>query len=84
MQPTTQQPSTSLPNWNAAVLAALRSFSGPVTLRTLYAKVRVLAPALVAGNPHFADDKIRQVVQRLARKGLANHVDRGVWEAVRR
>ena len=65
------------------MLAALQSFRGPVTLSVLYAKVRVLAPGLVAGNPNFTDDKIRQVVQRLARQGLANHVRKGVWEAAR-
>ncbi|MBN2561767.1 MAG: hypothetical protein JXQ75_12635 [Phycisphaerae bacterium] len=84
MQPPTQLPSTSLPTWNAAVLAALRSFPGPVTLGVLYTKVRGLAPGLVAGNPQHADDKIRQVVQRLARQGLANHVRKGIWEAARK
>jgi hypothetical protein len=84
MQPTTQQPSKTLPTWNAAVLAALQSFPGPVKLRVLYAKVRRMAPGLVAGNPNFTNDKIRQVVQRLARKGLANHVGKGVWEAARK
>ena len=84
MQPTNKQPSKSLPTWNEAVLKALRSFPGPVALRQLYAKVRALAPELVAGNPKHTDAKIRQVVQRLARKGLANHVRKGIWEAARK
>ncbi len=66
------------------MLAALQSFPGPVALRALYARVRALAPDLVAGNPKHADAKIRQVVQRLARAGLAKHVRKGVWQAARR
>jgi len=84
MQLTTKQPSASVSTWNAAVLKVLRSFPGPVKLPMLYAKVRALAPELVAGNPKHTDDKIRQVVQRLARQGLASHVRRGIWEAARK
>jgi len=66
------------------VLKALQSFPGPVALHQLYAKVRALAPELVAGNPKHADAKIRQVAQRLSRQGLARHVRRGIWEATRK
>lgn len=65
------------------MLAALRSFPEPIALSVLYAKVRGSAPGLVAGNPNHADAKIRQVVQRLARQGMAIHVRKGIWEAAR-
>ena len=84
MQPTTKQSSKFPSTWNAAVLKALHTFPGPVALRQLYAKVRALAPELVAGNPNHTDAKIRQVVQRLARQGLARHVRKGIWEAARK
>ena len=84
MQPTNNQPSPKHPNWNVAVLAVLREHKGPITPRTLYSKVRAAAPDLVAGNPLHADDKIRQVLQRVGRLGLADHVGRGLWEAARK
>ncbi len=84
MSPTKKQTSKPKRAWKVAVLAALQSFPGPVTLQLLYAKVRALAPELVADNPKHADAKIRQVVQRLARAGLAKHVRKGVWQAARR
>ena len=69
--------------WNDVVLAVLRQQDGPVHLSVLYSAVRRAAPELVAGNPDGTNDKIRQVVQRLAARGLAVHPKIGYWGAAR-
>ncbi len=79
--PTRKKRPPRYPTWGDAVLSILRERGAPVTLRDLYSMVRSAAPHLVAGNPNHANDKIRQVVQRLGRKGLVDHVGKGVWAA---
>jgi len=68
-------------NWNDVVLAVLRQQAGPVHLSVLYSAVRRAAPELVKGNPDWTNDKVRQVVQRLAARGLVVHPKIGYWGA---
>jgi hypothetical protein len=68
-------------NWNDVVLAVLRQQDGPVHLSVLYGAVRQAAPELVQGNPDWTNDKIRQVVQRLAARGLVVYPKIGYWGA---
>jgi hypothetical protein len=74
------EPHVRIPTWNYAVLYALESYAAPTRLDLLYVLVAGVAPDLVRENAHW-HDKVRQVVQRLERSGLARHVSRGVWTA---
>jgi hypothetical protein len=78
---TNKKASAESKGWNDVVLAVLRQQDGPVHLSVLYSAVRRAAPELVAGNPDWTNDKIRQVVQRLAARGLAVHPKIGYWGA---
>jgi hypothetical protein len=68
-------------SWNDVVLAVLRQQDGPIHLSVLYGAVRRAAPELVNGNPDWTDAKVRQVVQRLAARGLVVHPRIGFWGA---
>lgn len=70
-----------LPSWDEAVLGCLTRYQCPLRLATLYNDVRIHAPHLVNRNPNHYQDKIRQVVARLARNGQVVHVGKGVWRA---
>jgi len=78
---TNKEASAESQSWNEVVLAVLRQQDGPVHLSVLYSAVRRAAPNLVKGNPDWTDAKVRQVVQRLAVRGLAVHPKIGYWGA---
>lgn len=79
----TNQTPTKGTTWNDAVLACLKAHEGPIHLADLYQEVRRAAPELVKNNPSWWAPKVRQVLQRLAAKGLVRHVRVGYWEAGR-
>jgi hypothetical protein len=78
---TKKKASAESKDWNDVVLAVLRQQAGPVHLSVLCGAVRQAAPELVQGNPDWTNDKIRQVVQRLAARGLVVHPGIGFWKA---
>ena len=78
---TNKKASAESKSWNDVVLAVLRQQAGSVHLSVLYGAVRRAAPELVQGNPDWTNDKIRQVVQRLAARGLVVHPKIGYWGA---
>jgi len=78
---TNKKASAESQSWDDVVLAVLRQQDGPIHLSVLYSAVRREAPELVKGNPDWTDAKIRQVVQRLAARGLAVHPKIGFWGA---
>ena len=82
-QTTKKKASAESRSWNDVVLAVLRQQDGPVHLSVLYSAVRRAAPELVKGNPDWTDAKVRQVVQRLAVRGLVVHPKIGYWGAAR-
>lgn len=79
------QPNKLQHTWNEVVLHALRPIEPDQapSLAEIYARVEAEAPELVAKNPHWRD-KVRQVVQRLRDKGLAENISKGHWIAARR
>jgi len=80
---TKKKASAESQSWNDVVLAVLRQQAGAVHLSVLYGAVRRAAPNLVKGNPDWTDAKVRQVVQRLAARGLVVHPRIGFWGAAR-
>lgn len=67
-------------SWNEAVLAALRSKQETVPLSYLNDYVEANSPELLKHN-HNWQAKIRQIVQRLRDRGLAENVSKGMWKA---
>jgi hypothetical protein len=77
---TNRSSTTPQRTWAAVVLEALRSQEHEVSLANLNSYVEAQAPELLTHNHHW-QAKIRQVVQRLRDRGLAENVRPGVWRA---
>jgi hydroxymethylglutaryl-CoA reductase len=70
------------PTWVDVVLRILRNTGEAMTLSNLNSAVEAEAPELVEHNPHHWQAKVRQTVQKLRDRGLAENVAKGVRKAV--